>query len=105
MGDVNYVLTCPPNDVEALKHWFQRCKDENCWIQAVFLEGVMGEGNPGEALLPEFYMAARELTLKYDAALCIDSIQAGAQRATCPSVTILVLRTFLARTSKYSRRR
>jgi len=37
----------------------------------------MGEGNPGEALNPEFYMAARELTLKHDSALCIDSVQAG----------------------------
>merc|ERR1712232_1229648 len=43
----------------------------------VYLEGVMGEGNPGVPLDPKFYMAARELTLKHDSALCIDSIQAG----------------------------
>jgi len=77
MQEMNYVLTCPPNDVGTLRMWFRRCENEGCWIQAVFLEGVMGEGNPGEALSPEFYMAARELTLKHDAALCIDSIQAG----------------------------
>lgn len=77
MQDSNYALTVPPNNVEALHHWFKRCEEEQCYIQAVFLEGVMGEGNPGEALTPEFYKAARELTLKYDAALCIDSIQAG----------------------------
>jgi len=77
MQDMNYTLTCPPNDIETLHHWFERCKNENCWIQCVYLEGVMGEGNPGLALSPEFYMAARELTWKYDAALCIDSIQAG----------------------------
>jgi len=77
MQDMNYTLTCPPNDIETLKHWFTRCEAEGCWIQCVYLEGVMGEGNPGLALSPEFYMAARELTLKYDAALCIDSIQAG----------------------------
>jgi len=70
-------LTCPPNDIECLKNWFTRCEAEGCWIQCVYLEGVMGEGNPGLALSPEFYMAARELTTKYDAALCIDSIQAG----------------------------
>lgn len=77
MQEMNYTLTCPPNDIETLQHWFERCKNENCWIQCVYLEGVMGEGNPGLALSPEFYMAARELTWKYDAALCIDSIQAG----------------------------
>jgi acetylornithine/succinyldiaminopimelate/putrescine aminotransferase len=77
MQELNYTLTCPPNDIETLHHWFERCKNENCWIQCVYLEGVMGEGNPGLALSPEFYMAARELTWKYDAALCIDSIQAG----------------------------
>jgi len=37
----------------------------------------MGEGDPGVPLSPEFYKVARELTLKYDSALCIDSIQAG----------------------------
>eukprot|EP00747_Dinoflagellata_sp_TGD_P061729 gnl/TRDRNA2_/TRDRNA2_152655_c1_seq5.p1 gnl/TRDRNA2_/TRDRNA2_152655_c1~~gnl/TRDRNA2_/TRDRNA2_152655_c1_seq5.p1 ORF type:complete len:515 (-),score=119.73 gnl/TRDRNA2_/TRDRNA2_152655_c1_seq5:40-1584(-) len=77
MQEQAYALSCPPNDVEALKHWFQRCVDEGCYIQAVYLEGVMGEGNPGVALTPEFYMAARELTLQHDCALCIDSIQAG----------------------------
>jgi len=77
MQEINYTLTCPPNDIEKLKYWFKRCEDEGCWIQAVYLEGVMGEGNPGEALTPEFYKAARELTLKYGCALCIDSIQAG----------------------------
>merc|ERR1719183_1582637 len=74
---MNYVLSCEPNNVEELRHWFARCEKENCWIQAVYLEGVMGEGNPGVPLDPEFYKVARELTLKYDSALCIDSIQAG----------------------------
>lgn len=74
---MNYVLSCEANDVEQLRHWFKRCEEEGCWIQAVYLEGVMGEGNPGVPLSPEFYMAARELTLKTDSALCIDSVQAG----------------------------
>jgi len=76
-GGMNYVLTCEPNDIDNLKYWFKRCEDENCWIQAVYLEGVMGEGNPGVPLSPEFYKVARELTLKSNSALCIDSIQAG----------------------------
>merc|ERR1712060_675501 len=74
---MNYVLSCAPNDIDGLKKWFQRCEDEGCYIQAVYLEGVMGEGNPGGPLSPEFYKVARELTLKHDCALCIDSIQAG----------------------------
>merc|ERR1719333_1335914 len=77
MQDQNYALTCPPNDFENLRHWFKRCEAEGCYIQAVYLEGVMGEGNPGEKLTPEFYKEARELTLKHDSALCVDSIQAG----------------------------
>jgi len=74
---LSYVLTCEANNVDELKGWFTRCEAEGCWIQAVYLEGVMGEGDPGVPLTPEFYMAARELTLKTDSALCIDSIQAG----------------------------
>merc|ERR1719436_2102081 len=35
---LNYVLTVEPNDVEGLKHWFKRCEDEGCFIQAVYLE-------------------------------------------------------------------
>lgn len=73
----NYVLTVPQNDTEALRKVFARCEEEYCWIQALYLEGVMGEGNPGMKLNPDFYMAARELTMKHDGALCIDSIQAG----------------------------
>lgn len=74
---LNYVLTCEPNNVEELKYWFKRCDEENCFIQSVYLEGVMGEGDPGVALDPEFYKVARELTLKHDSALVIDSVQAG----------------------------
>merc|ERR1719356_1910867 len=74
---MNYTLNTTPDDIDELRYWFERCEKENCWIQAVYLEGVMGEGNPGVKLRPEYYMAARELTLKYDSALCIDSVQAG----------------------------
>lgn len=37
----------------------------------------MGEGNPGRAVTPEFYAAARELTKAHGTLLLIDSIQAG----------------------------
>jgi len=81
LTDTNIAIVCEPNNIDELRGWFKRCKEENCWIQAVFLEGVMGEGNPGVPLDPEFYKVARELTMKYDGALCIDSIQAGIRTA------------------------
>jgi acetylornithine/succinyldiaminopimelate/putrescine aminotransferase len=77
-GDgMNYTLTCESNNIQELRDWFKRCEQENCFIQSVYLEGVMGEGDPGVPLDPEFYKVARELTLQYDGALCIDSVQAG----------------------------
>jgi acetylornithine/succinyldiaminopimelate/putrescine aminotransferase len=46
-------------------------------IEAVVMEPVMGEGNPGEMLDPSFYRMARTLTKKYDSNFIIDSVQAG----------------------------
>ena len=37
----------------------------------------MGEGDPGMAMTPEFYNAARKLTAEHGALLLVDSIQAG----------------------------
>ena len=37
----------------------------------------LGEGNPGQAITPEFYAAARELTRNHGTLLLVDSIQAG----------------------------
>ena len=41
------------------------------------MEPVMGEGNPGMAIEPEFYKRARELTRQYGSMFVVDSIQAG----------------------------
>merc|ERR1719181_1275451 len=43
----------------------------------MFMESVMGEGNPGQAMTPEFFSLARKLTLKHDGMLLVDNIQAG----------------------------
>lgn len=43
----------------------------------MFVEPVMGEGDPGRALPPAFYAAARELTKAHGTVLMVDSIQAG----------------------------
>jgi acetylornithine/succinyldiaminopimelate/putrescine aminotransferase len=41
------------------------------------MEPVMGEGNPGMPVTPEFYARARELTREHGTMLVVDSIQAG----------------------------
>ena len=46
-------------------------------INAIVMEPVMGEGNPGEMLSKDFYNTARNLTNKYNSLFIIDSVQAG----------------------------
>ncbi|MDF3981043.1 aminotransferase class III-fold pyridoxal phosphate-dependent enzyme [Luteibacter sahnii] len=71
------LLTVEPYNVAQLKAVFDEA-DRNGWfIEAMFLEPVMGEGDPGRALTPEFYAAARELTRDHGTLLLVDSIQAG----------------------------
>jgi acetylornithine/succinyldiaminopimelate/putrescine aminotransferase len=71
------LITVAPNDVEGLRAAFAQA-DENGWfIEAMFVEPVMGEGNPGMATTPAFYAAARALTREHGALLMVDSIQAG----------------------------
>lgn len=71
------LLTVDPYDVDQLRAVFAEA-DRNGWfIQALFLEPVMGEGDPGRAVTKEFYAAARELTREHGALLMVDSIQAG----------------------------
>src|SRR3546814_7607133 len=43
----------------------------------MFLEPVMGEGDPGRSVPVDFYAAARELTKAHGSLLLVDSIQAG----------------------------
>lgn len=71
------LIVVEPYDVAALKRVFEECERDRVHIEAVFIEPVMGEGNPGRALPPDFYAAARELTRAHGTLLLIDSIQAG----------------------------
>ncbi|HTM27769.1 MAG TPA: aminotransferase class III-fold pyridoxal phosphate-dependent enzyme [Rhodanobacter sp.] len=71
------LITVEPYNVEQLKAAFADA-DRNGWfIEAMFLEPVMGEGDPGRAVTREFYKAARELTAAHGTLLLVDSIQAG----------------------------
>ncbi len=75
------VIAIAPYDVAALRRAFADAATRGWFIEAVFLEPVMGEGDPGRALPVEFYSAARELTRAHGSLLLIDSIQAGPARA------------------------
>ena len=71
------MLTVEPYDIDALKKVFADA-DRNGWfVEAMFLEPVMGEGDPGRSVPPAFYSAARELTKAHGSLLLVDSIQAG----------------------------
>jgi acetylornithine/succinyldiaminopimelate/putrescine aminotransferase len=71
------LIVIEPYSVEQLRQAFADADAQGWFIEAVFLEPVMGEGDPGRALTPEFYAAARELTEAHGSLLLIDSIQAG----------------------------
>ncbi len=75
--DREYLLTVEPNNIADLEAMFARADDEGIFIEAFFMEPVMGEGNPGHAIDPAFYKRARELTLEHGTMLVVDSIQAG----------------------------
>jgi len=71
------LITVAPYDVEQLKAAFADADKHGWFIEAMFLEPVMGEGDPGRSVTPEFYAVARELTKAHGTLLLIDSIQAG----------------------------
>lgn len=83
----NYLLTCEPNDIESLEAAFADADAEGIFIEAFFMEPVMGEGNPGLAIEPEFYQRARELTREHGAMFVVDSIQAGLRAHGVLSIT------------------
>ncbi len=75
--DEHSVLTVDPYNVEQLKQAFADAERNGWFIEAMFLEPVMGEGDPGRSVTPEFYAAARALTQAHGSLFLVDSIQAG----------------------------
>jgi acetylornithine/succinyldiaminopimelate/putrescine aminotransferase len=67
----------PINDIGALEAAFADAEAEGRWFEAFYFEPVQGEGNPGAAVTPEYYLAARRLCDAHDTLLVADSIQAG----------------------------
>jgi acetylornithine/succinyldiaminopimelate/putrescine aminotransferase len=71
------LIIVEPYNVQQLRDAFAEADKQGWHIEAMFLEPVMGEGDPGRAVTPEFYAAARELTKAHGTLLLVDSIQAG----------------------------
>lgn len=75
--DNDSLITVTPNDSEQLEQVYAWAAQNRIFIEALFLEPVMGEGNPGMAITPEFYATARRCTREHGSLLLVDSIQAG----------------------------
>ncbi len=84
--DRDNLITVEINDIDDLKRAFAEAEANNIFIESFFMEPVMGEGNPGEAITPEFYQAARELTKAHGSLFLVDSIQAGLRAQGCLSI-------------------
>jgi 4-aminobutyrate aminotransferase-like enzyme len=70
-------ITIDAYSIELLEQAFADAEREGWHIEAMFLEPVMGEGDPGRAVPRAFYDAARRLTREHGTLLLVDSIQAG----------------------------
>jgi len=80
------LLTVEPNNLEHLQQVFSQAIDDGYFIESMFIEPVMGEGNPGQPISREFYDLARKLTKDHGALLLVDSIQAGLRAHGCLSI-------------------
>ncbi|MEM9533699.1 MAG: aminotransferase class III-fold pyridoxal phosphate-dependent enzyme [Pseudomonadota bacterium] len=84
--DRENLITVEPNNVAALHQIYSDADANGEFIEAFFMEPVMGEGNPGQGITPQFYAAARQLTEQHGSLLLVDSIQAGLRGHGCLSI-------------------
>jgi acetylornithine/succinyldiaminopimelate/putrescine aminotransferase len=75
--DRDQLTLVEPNDGAALEQAFASAETQGIFYEGFFIEPVMGEGEPGLALTPEFYDLARRLSREHGSLLVCDSIQAG----------------------------
>ena len=78
--------TVEPNNLQALEDVFSKAEANGVFYEAMFMEPVMGEGNPGMGITPEFYELARKLCHQMGSLLVVDSIQAGLRAQGCLSI-------------------
>jgi len=84
--DETSLITVAPYDADALQAVFAEAECRGWFIEAMFLEPVMGEGDPGRSVPPAFYALARRLTREHGSLLLVDSIQAGLRATGCLSI-------------------
>ena len=84
--DRNNLMTIAPNDKAALEKAFAEADRSGVFIEALLFEPVMGEGNPGLPLEPDFYARARELATSHGSLVIVDAIQAGIRAHGCLSL-------------------
>jgi acetylornithine/succinyldiaminopimelate/putrescine aminotransferase len=75
--DQDDLLIVEPNNVADLQSKFESAHQQGAFVSGFYMEPVMGEGNPGLSITPEFYARARELCDQHETILIIDSIQAS----------------------------
>ena len=73
----NDVIIIQHNDERDLSAAFATAEQQGYFIDAVYLEPVTGEGDPGRAITPSYYQLAHRLATKHGSLLVIDSVQAG----------------------------
>ena len=83
----NMTETIDINDIASFNSKFTSLIDNQYIIDAIIMEPVMGEGNPGIQLTPEFYKQVRKISDYFNIPLVIDSVQAGIRTNGCLSIT------------------
>lgn len=81
------LITVASNDEAGLRQAFADADAQGVFIESLYMEPVMGEGDPGQAITPTFYKLARELTKQHSTLLLMDSIQAGLRTTGYLSIT------------------
>lgn len=66
-----------PNDIDHFLQTLDMIQQRDEKLEIMLMEPVMGEGEPGLAITPEFYNVVREETEAMNALLLVDSVQAG----------------------------
>jgi acetylornithine/succinyldiaminopimelate/putrescine aminotransferase len=84
--DPDNIVFLPVNDIAALHTAFANAEKNRSFIEALFVEPVMGEGVPGLALERAYYDEARRLTRQAGSLLVVDSIQAALRAHGCLSI-------------------
>jgi acetylornithine/succinyldiaminopimelate/putrescine aminotransferase len=84
--DPDNTVFLPVNDNAALRKAFDNAERNGIFVEALFVEPVMGEGIPGLALDRAYYDQAWALTRQMGSLLVVDSIQAALRAHGCLSV-------------------